>query len=416
MLGWCAVAVLAHAPDYESACSTPKYGQDVSQAAYKIGSGGIEVHCSSNDCPFDVTGGEVIEFDAVFAEPYDLSTFDLYVGCSGCMPEDPIVLPPVNVTHFQAGELEPFTGTKYYSAFAKSDRFYNTSLLNETVCDQGHWTLRLADYNNRTDGKRIRWSAVYGCTQFSCEKFTFSELMLFPYFILRNHGTSWNQLSWTFPTIAILTPLLFTLYRHLAYFLGWRSWLSPWFYGGNPREIFYEIAVWGFLIAALEMFFHLVYAQIGIPIAYGFWVGLLAVVLFPNGLAILLIYIIWTGLRHRRDRWVIASPWWALLELPTAFSFFLLFGAGLFLGPAAWCIAAFLRFIELFQPIPPPTTKLPPKNDVVAADDKENVTDDDEDATLATPAPPAAETAFYPRTSLPSLFLNSSATVAASVP
>ena len=79
---------------------------------------------------------------------------------------DPIVIPPVTITGYQPGEVEPFTQactlfayiimhstdkvllalcaqTTYRSVFAKADRKYNSSQL--ATCDQGHFTIRVVN-------------------------------------------------------------------------------------------------------------------------------------------------------------------------------------------------------------------------------------------------------------------------------
>ena len=91
----------------------------------------------------------------------------------------------------------------------------------------------------------------------------------------------------------------------------------------------------------------------------------------------MLIYFAWTGLRHRKDRWVIASPWWAPLEFATALSFLLLFGAGLYWGPAAWALAAFIRHRELCEPAPrverPPADKALAEAEAILPPDDESL-------------------------------------------
>ena len=89
---------------------------------------------------------------------------------------------------YEPAVIEPFTQTRYGSVFPKEQRKYNSSGLRYDVCDQGHFTIRLVDYMNRTDAEPIVWGAVIGLS----ERFTFEELFLFPLFVLRNHGSSWN--------------------------------------------------------------------------------------------------------------------------------------------------------------------------------------------------------------------------------
>lgn len=84
----------------------------------------------------------MLDIDAVFKSKYDQSTYSLYVGCGGCVSYvDPIVIDPVALSGYTAGELEPFTQTAYFSVFNKTERKYNSSQLE--TCDQGHFTIRL---------------------------------------------------------------------------------------------------------------------------------------------------------------------------------------------------------------------------------------------------------------------------------
>jgi hypothetical protein len=86
------------------------------------------------------SAGQILDFDAVFRDDIDPSTFDLYVGCGGCMPSDPIVVHPYNFSEYQEVEIEPFTQTAYRSAFPMENRTFDTSLLAN--CSQGHFTIR----------------------------------------------------------------------------------------------------------------------------------------------------------------------------------------------------------------------------------------------------------------------------------
>ncbi len=69
---------------------------------------GLEIHCSATDCPFSFT--DTLDFDAVFRDEVDQSTFSLYVGCGGCVATaDPIVIPPFPLTGYEPAVIEPFT-------------------------------------------------------------------------------------------------------------------------------------------------------------------------------------------------------------------------------------------------------------------------------------------------------------------
>lgn len=102
---------------------------------YLAGSGGLEIHLESETSPFDTITSEIIDVDAVFRDPIDPSTYSLYIGCGGCVAsEDPLVIPPVQISGYEVAEVEPFTQTQYRSVFPKEGRKYNTSSLQFDVC------------------------------------------------------------------------------------------------------------------------------------------------------------------------------------------------------------------------------------------------------------------------------------------
>ena len=105
------LSLWSHTPIYGSGntnCFSPTRKHTWSQAIYLKGSGGIEVHVNSSTDPFNALEGELIHVDAVVRDRYDQSTYQLYIGCGGCMPIDPIVSPAINLTYKDA-TLEPFT-------------------------------------------------------------------------------------------------------------------------------------------------------------------------------------------------------------------------------------------------------------------------------------------------------------------
>lgn len=368
MLHLIALAGSAHAPTYVGGtenCYTPPRHHTTSQVIYLKGSGGIELHITSPTTPFDIPGNEEIDFDAVFKKKYDQSTYSLYVGCGGCVAsQDPIVIPPVVLDGYEHGELEPFTQTAYFSVFPKALRKFNASDLDG--CSENHFTIRLLDYANRTNGEELVWGAVIGLG----ERFTFVELLEFPIYVLNNHGPTWNDMWWTAPISFIFLAPLFMWWTRLALKAAGQPVVELDIYVnvrlGRPyimgrwaaREWLYEIALIGFAGAMIEMFIHLCYAQSYVPMGYGFWVGLIAVIGFANGLPIYQVITAWGALKlESRDKtprccdasyWrCSASPWWAPFEILFGFSYFLLFGAGFFLGPSAIMVAGMLRMLEL---------------------------------------------------------------------
>ena len=316
-----------------------------SQVIYVAGSGGLEYHLDSLTKPFDVLSGEIIDIDAVFKNEYNPTTYELYVGCGGCVADvDPFVVEPVRIAGYEPGVVESFTQTSYRSVFAKEDRKFNTSLLKD--CDQGHFAIRVRDFGNRTDGAPLIWGAVVGLK----EVFTFTELVSFPIFVLKNHADSWNKLGWT----AYVT--------FFAAWLGWwfGRWIAKRFFGvrllspfdavmtTRPRAWLYDVALIAFGWAALEEFVHLCYAQSTAPFDHAFWIGLVGVILIGNGFPAAITAVTFFGMYH--PNYVIASPWWIPLELASAFSYLFLFGAGFFVGPAAVALAALVRVYETFVP------------------------------------------------------------------
>jgi hypothetical protein len=363
------VLCAGHVPTYTGGaenCFTPPHHHDISQVIYLKSSGGLELHITSPTSPFDIPGGEILDVDAVFKKKYDQSTYSLYIGCGGCVAsEDPIVIPPVMLTGYEHGEVEPFTQTAYYSVFPKVERKFNASDLDG--CSQNHFTIRVVDYHNRTSNEPLVWGAVIGLA----ESFTFWELLSFPIFVLRNHGDTWNMMGWTvWISFIFLAPL--TMYGirmlwkscgrqvvDLDYTVTFKGWMPHVVVTFTAREALYELALVGFTATIWEELIHLLYAQIGAPVNYGLYVGLFGVIGFANALPIFQVISSWEALKYKADPkgskflcWTdylvcSGSPWWAPIEILTGFSYLFLFGAGFYLGPAAIMLAGILRLGEL---------------------------------------------------------------------
>lgn len=326
MLAVLLVMVPTHVPTYDTTCvdncCVPPHTYTTSQVIYLKGSGGLELHLE--DVALDAT----LDVDAVFRDEVDPSTYRLYVGCGGCVPSDPIVVPPIRVDGYQPAEVEPFTQTAYRSVFAPSERKFDASVLS--TCDQGHFTIRLVDFGNRTTGSEdIVWGPVIGLG----ESFTIEELLSFPLYILRNHGDTWNELGYTYWLfLFIVAPFIVFWFRRRRT----RVCVSP------LRDVLYDVALVGFLAAALEELTHLIYAQLGTPVGFGFWTGLFVVILFGQGVGVLFVQIV----RNATPGSCAAHPAWAPLEVVTGVSLLLLLGAGFYLGPAAIVLAGTARGIE----------------------------------------------------------------------
>ena len=131
----------------------------------------------------------------------------------------------------------------------------------------------------------------------------------------------------------------------------------------NPRVMLYEFAVIAFVAVMLEEFIHLNIAAQGTSLNdYGYWVGLVAVILFANGLPLFQVITSWTAIEYRRTEakdiswlerskhnyWSCSrSPLWAPFEILFGFSYLFLFGAGFFVGPILIMLAGILRLFEL---------------------------------------------------------------------
>ncbi len=334
---------------------------------YLKGSGGLELHVNDDKFPIDTNTSDMLDFDAVFREKYDQSTYSLYVGCGGCMKVDPIVRPPVHLNGYEEAELEPFTQTRYFSVFEKKNRKFDVSLLHPSVCDQGHFTIRLTDHGNRSDGRPIVWGPVIGLL----EDFSLEEIVSFPSYILANHGSSWNDMEYTrWISFFMIAPLCILWWRSVGSTTGDKPLTSMPIVismGDNympevtlrqvdPREGLYDFAILCFVAAGVEEMIHLFYAQIGMPVRGMFWVGFLGVILIAQGLPILFVSFVWeTMLKSREPQdsklvddctWCSSSATWAPIELLTGMFFLGLFGAGFYGGPIAIMLAAIVRMSE----------------------------------------------------------------------
>ena len=338
----------AHVPTYgvgADNCFVPPHVHTTSQVVYLRGSGGLEIHCSADDCPFDVAGGEVIDVDAVFKYEYDQSTYDLFIGCGGCVwTLDAVVEEPRALSGYQPGEVEPFTQTAYRSVFAEEERVYNTSLLAGCSLPDPHFTIRVIDYHNRTEAghETLVWGAVVGKGE------TPLELISFPLYVLRNHGATWNGLGWTWWLILSCIVPVFWLVRSLVRRWFGLKWCSVFDRQMTlePRAWLCEFAILAFAAVMIEEVVHLIYAQSHVEWGYQFSVGFFGVAGIANGFPILIQFLIYRGLYHRDEKWVTASTRWWPLELASGISWLFLFGAGFYIGPAFVILDSLVRAYE----------------------------------------------------------------------
>lgn len=329
------ILLFAHVPTYSgSACVKPPHSHDVSQVVYLKNSGGLEIHIESDTEPFDTLGGEIIDVDVTFKGEPDPSTYELYIGCGGCGDGDALVEASRLATiQYETPHVEPFTQTAYTSIFAKDDKKFNTSALQNASCPQKHFAIRLERFDNASE---IVWGAVVGIK----ESFTFVELLEFPIYILRNHSDSWNGLWYTMliacfvaAPLSILVGKYAVAQRRVKPLEGLTVERKIYL-----REIFYEVAIFAFAVSMWEEFIHLCYAQSGIAIGWGFWVGLLVVVVLSNGIGIGLVLWFWSY----GKRWT-----WGFAEMLAGMGMLFVLGAGFYVGPAALFAAGFLRVAVL---------------------------------------------------------------------
>ena len=396
----------AHVPTYDGCvenCCKPPHHHTVSQVIYLRGSGGLEIHFT-NDGPFDIDGNETIDVDAVFKQEYDPTSYSLYIGCGGCVwTQDELFEDALHIDGYEPGEVEPFTQHAYRSVFPKSRRTFNAGKLRD--CPEQHFTIRLIDHLNRTESEPIIWGAVVGLK----ESFTTIELLSFPLFVLRNHGSRWNQLPWTWWVILVSTLFLVWTAREIyactcSNELNKKIAFMPidtydqterkrWSSFTYMRVWLYDLAIITFLAVMIEEFVHLCIAQSQATFGAPFWIGLLGVILFANGFPILTTYISWHEIYNenytRRFKTCLSSlpflaimaalsvtlfvfqmyigasfilsatillsiEFWEVLEALVAVSYLWLFGAGFFLGPFFLFLAALVRIYEGFYVPPPP--------------------------------------------------------------
>ena len=303
------VLLMSHVPSYSGCvdnCCKPLHSVDISQVFYLKGSGGLEVHT-------DDINQTILDIDVVFRDIVDKSMFSLYVGCGGCMPQDPIVIPPLSNLSFGPKTLEPFTQTSYYSIL--EHKTFNTSVLKS--CTEGHFTIRLV-----TDQEHLVWAPVIGLR----ESFTMTELFLFPVFILRNHGSSWNDLGWTIWVWCTLGIVQIFVFARSSWTL--RAWC-------------YFIASVAFTTAFAEEVTHTIVAQRGITsLGTEFWVAILVVALLAQGFGFAFVVTMWYAEN------IPGSRWRSFLEvfIGTILLFFL--GSGFYVASVAIFVAAASRFLK----------------------------------------------------------------------
>ena len=121
---------------------------------------------------------------------------------------------------YQPGVLEAFTQHAYFPLLPKGQaRMFNAGQLKD--CESAHFSIRVVTYDNATHD--LTYSIALGCEDgLQCEEFSFQELFLFPLYVIRSHGSHWNEAGFTLPLIAIVVLMI---YVAALYWSGYRSWL-----------------------------------------------------------------------------------------------------------------------------------------------------------------------------------------------
>ena len=218
----------AHVPGSsgcEHNCCKPPHADDPdwSQVTYLRDSGGIEL-----DLPVlrpKIDAGDFIDFGVIFAKEYDLSTFQVFVGCGGCasdrskavgfgwdVPNASLALLEHSPKDgYQPAKIEPFTQHAYWHILPKEKRKFNASRLR--TCESHHFSIRIVTHDNVTE--TIQWAAVLGCESAECEKFTFEELLKFPIYTHINHR-DWNHAGFSLGIVALVVSFLYIFGLYLA--------------------------------------------------------------------------------------------------------------------------------------------------------------------------------------------------------
>jgi hypothetical protein len=166
-LAWLSLtSVLGHVPAFEDGQCTPfKKHHHTSQVVYQKlspgSSGGAEIHCSLESCPFDYANGELLDVGAVFNKKYPLEHLEVRIGCLGCAPEDSQAQAPPLTLEWGDVELEPFTGSQHVSALRDADATFNTSQLDPSgPCTSAHFGIVLTV--KASMGEDVYWAPVLG--------------------------------------------------------------------------------------------------------------------------------------------------------------------------------------------------------------------------------------------------------------
>lgn len=288
MIAFISILASLHVPQYAcpNNCCHPNKDVTISQASYVKNSGGLEIPVAGLPT--------ILEYDLVFKDKYDTTTYDVYVGCGGC--EDTDTLPIALPTTYKSAKLEPFTQTAYYRLL--DNRTFNTTVLSE--CTEDHMSIRLLMHANATED--MFYSIVLGCD--SCESFSFTEQLSFPIYIIAAHGWAWNQMGWSLWLYASLS-VVSLLVISTTFLGGFRILLPHIFYKDldpfhSLRLFLYALATWAIIADILETLHHFAFAARVVPSNDGGYGGF-AVILILKLLLLISVALPWFYARNTWD-------------------------------------------------------------------------------------------------------------------
>lgn len=338
MIAALALALLAHVPTYgddscaDNCCVPGSLDLNLSQVLYRVGTGGLEIPLDSAEKETHPDRAKAISsevpypiyYDIVIKDPIDnFSLIEVYAGCGGCMKHDNLSA-SANRTgsiQLQPASLEPFTQTLYWSIFPPDSildpnfrSFSSFELLPEN-CPYDHVTVRLIDHNA---SRSLVWGAVLG----KAEIFTIPQLISFPSYVIKNHGPTWNDASYTLFLSAVFAVLIILAWKlqccgarrwccearkRVATYdvcacsnVGWPVWWYAKWYSEDRhvpwREALYAIAQFSFVWFSVEQFWHLLIATAGTNVSIA--PGVLLIV-FSQLLPLWLTIILWRTVEYR---------------------------------------------------------------------------------------------------------------------
>ena len=327
-----AAAATTHVPVYPAGTSyTVDRDANISQVIYAP-TAALQVTVPRAQFPDD----NKLNIDLIIREKADVTNMQFQASCVG--RTTPFFSAPTDGTAqfssvAQDGKLEAFTQTSYFSVLPggeERDGHYYGPELDLADCN-GDLAIQL----QHTPDDELNPAAIVIGKE---ESFTFGELMSFGHYALMNHGYFWNQAGWTYWSLLAIVGFIVIISLYVAAAYDARAQLA---FDDKLREIFYWVAIVGFGAAILEGIVHIGIAQMDVPVDGELAIALVIVIL-PNLFAMGLIFV---NMYLQSDK--IQTPVWAPLEIATAFSMFLLFAAGYYIGPSFWLLAGLVRLWRL---------------------------------------------------------------------